>query len=71
MLVAVSDYTLREQSDGIATTVHQKKRGEVEFIREGSPRRWTNETSRSVQYLVVTFRSNGQSQWRPVSQPLQ
>lgn len=56
ILVPVSGYSLVEQAEGGATIVHTKKRGEVEFIAGGPPRRWTNSTSTPAHFIVVAFR---------------
>jgi hypothetical protein len=56
MLVAVSGYTLSEQAEGAAATIHSKKTGEVEFISGGPTRRWTNTASSPGRFMVVTYR---------------
>jgi quercetin dioxygenase-like cupin family protein len=56
MLVPVSGYTLSEQAEGRAATIHGKKTGEVEFIPASPTRRWTNTASTPARHIVVTFR---------------
>ncbi|MGZ4809430.1 MAG: hypothetical protein ACXV7D_08875 [Thermoanaerobaculia bacterium] len=55
MLVAVSDYSLSEQSEDRGTTIHARKTGAVELISAGPARRWTNTTGTPAHYIVVTF----------------
>jgi quercetin dioxygenase-like cupin family protein len=55
MLVPVSGYSLSEQIEGGAMTVHTKSRGEVELIPGGSRRRLTNATSAPAHSIIVTF----------------
>ena len=56
MMVAVSRYTLSEQSDGATATIHDKKSGDVELITAGPARRWTNTATTAARYIVVSFR---------------
>jgi quercetin dioxygenase-like cupin family protein len=56
MLVPVSGYTLSEQAEGTAATLHSRKVGEVEFIPAGPARRWTNTADTPARYVVVTYR---------------
>jgi hypothetical protein len=56
ILVAVSGYALSEQFEGMGSTIHTKKTGEIEFISGGPARRWTNTASTPAHYIVVTFR---------------
>jgi uncharacterized RmlC-like cupin family protein len=55
MLVAVSGYSLSEQTDAASPTIHTRKTGEVELISAAPARRWTNTTSTPAHYVVVTF----------------
>ena len=56
MLVAISGYTLREQSEGAVASVHSRKTGEVELVSAGPARRWINTASTPAHYVVVTYR---------------
>ena len=55
ILVAVSDYTFREEIPGTAAAVHTRKRGEIEPMAAGSARRWTN-AGDPAHLVVVTVR---------------
>ena len=56
MLIAVSDFTLSEQTPGRAAVVHTKKTGEIEPIPAGPARRWTNTGRAPGHFVVVSFR---------------
>jgi len=55
ILVAVSDYTFREEIPGTPVAVHTRKSGEIEPMAAGSTRRWTN-VGDPAHLVVVTFR---------------
>jgi uncharacterized RmlC-like cupin family protein len=56
ILVPLSAYSLVKQTAGGTPIVHHKKRGEVELIPAGPPRRWTNPTKAPAHYIVLVFR---------------
>jgi hypothetical protein len=56
MLVPLSGCSLVEQTAGGTPIEHNRKRGGVELIPAGPPRRWTNPTSTPAHYIVVVFR---------------
>jgi quercetin dioxygenase-like cupin family protein len=53
ILVAVSDYTFREEVPGTAAAIHTRKSGEMEPMPAGPARRWTN-TGDPAHLVVVT-----------------
>ena len=55
ILVAVSDYTFREELPGTAPAVHTRKSGEIEPMTAGPAGRWTN-AGDPAHLIVVTFR---------------
>jgi hypothetical protein len=55
ILVAVSDYTFREETPGTAAAVHTRKSGEIEPMAAGPARRWTN-AGDPAHLVVVTVR---------------
>jgi quercetin dioxygenase-like cupin family protein len=55
ILVAVSDYTLREETPGTAASVHTRKSGEIEPMGAGPARRWTN-AGDPAHLILVTVR---------------
>lgn len=55
ILVAVSDYTFREETPATAAAVHTRKSGEIEPMAAGPGRRWTNAGDPS-HLVVVTVR---------------
>ena len=55
ILVAVSDYTFREEIPGTAAAVHTRKSGEMEPMAAGPARRWTN-AGDPAHLVVVTVR---------------
>ena len=55
ILVAVSDYTFREELPGTAPAVHTRKSGEIEPMTAGAAGRWTN-AGDPAHLIVVTFR---------------
>ena len=55
ILVAVSDYTFREDIPGTGAAVHTRKSGEIEPMAAGPGRRWTN-AGDPAHLVVVTVR---------------
>ena len=55
ILVALSDYTFREDTPGAAAAVHTRKSGEVEPMAASPGSRWTNADA-SAHLVVVTVR---------------
>ena len=55
ILVAVSDYTFREEIPGTAASVHTRKSGEIEPMGAGPARRWTN-AGDPAHLILVTVR---------------
>ena len=55
ILVAVSDYTFREEIPGTSAAVHTRKSGEIEPMAAGPARSWTN-AGDSAHLVVVTVR---------------
>jgi quercetin dioxygenase-like cupin family protein len=56
MLIAVSEYSLSNESESVHATTYVGKTGQIQLIPAGPARRWTNMTGNPAHYIVVTFR---------------